>query len=106
MANLNSIRNGNNVKTFNVLQLYDDYGKPNTKRLYHLDNMHWNSNGVQLVSKEIAKTITPEYANLPDVESTLTDGELAKHDNPPDAIFDELLITKQASLHNFKRRLS
>lgn len=60
----------------------------------------------KLVSKEIAKTITPEYANLPDVESTLTDGELAKHDNPPDAIFDELLITKQASLHNFKRRLS
>ena len=77
IANLDSVLIGNNVKTVNVLQLYNEYRKSNTKLLYHLDDMHWNPNGVQLVSKEIAKTIVAEYANLPDIESTLTDGKIS-----------------------------
>ena len=77
MANLDSILKENDVKTFNVLQLYNDYRQSNTKLLYHLDDMHWNPNGVQLVSKEIAKTIIAEYANLPDIGSTLTDGKIS-----------------------------
>jgi len=64
MANLDSILKENDVKTFNVLQLYNDYRQSNTKLLYHLDDMHWNPNGVQLVSKEIAKTIIADYPSL------------------------------------------
>ena len=77
ISNLVLLLNENNVKTYNTLHLFNQYRESHTKLLYHLDDTHWNSNGVQLVSKEIAKTIIAEYANLPDIGSTLTDGKIS-----------------------------
>lgn len=77
IANLDSVLKENNIKTFNVLQVYNDYKKSNTKLLYHLDDMHWNSNGVQVLSKELAKTIIADYPGLINGENPLNESGIA-----------------------------
>jgi alginate O-acetyltransferase complex protein AlgJ len=57
-----------NVKTINSLKLYNDYRKSNNELLYHLDDTHWNSNAIRIVSEEAAKTIISALHNYLDRE--------------------------------------
>ncbi|RIH65701.1 hypothetical protein D1164_08565 [Mariniphaga sediminis] len=54
---LDSMLRAEGITTVNTLKLYNDYRESNDKLLYHLDDTHWNSTGVYLVSKELAGTI-------------------------------------------------
>lgn len=54
---LDSMLQVESVKTINPLKLYNDYRKSNDELLYHLDDTHWNSNAIRIVSEEIAKMI-------------------------------------------------
>lgn len=54
---LDSMLNAENVRTVNAVDIYNEYRKSNNKLLYHLDDTHWNSNGVHIVTQEIAKEI-------------------------------------------------
>jgi alginate O-acetyltransferase complex protein AlgJ len=61
---LDSMLRAENVKTINSLKLYNDYRKLSDELLYHLDDTHWNSNAISLVSEEIAKTIISSPRNI------------------------------------------
>jgi alginate O-acetyltransferase complex protein AlgJ len=65
---LDSMLRAENVKTINSLKLYNDYRKSNNELLYHLDDTHWNSNAIRIVSEEAAKTIISALHNYLDRE--------------------------------------
>lgn len=50
---LDSLLKIEGVSTINTLKIYNDYRKIYKNLLYHLDDTHWNSNAVELVSREI-----------------------------------------------------
>lgn len=54
---LDSILVANNVNTVNTLKLFNVYRERNTDLLYQLDDPHMNSNGINIVSRELAKII-------------------------------------------------
>jgi hypothetical protein len=53
------------IDGINTLDIFNNFRKHNTKLLYHLDDTHWNSLGVELLSKEIAKYIIEEIKLKP-----------------------------------------
>lgn len=54
---LDSLLNIDGISTINTLKIYNEYRNSNTTLLYHFDDTHWNSNGVELISDEIVKKI-------------------------------------------------
>lgn len=78
MFKLDSMMRLNNVKTINTLELFNDYRKSHTSLLFHRDDTHWNPNGIQLVSKEIAKIIVSDYSDLLNEKHKSNDLELAR----------------------------
>ncbi len=60
---LDSLLEQNGVKSINALQIYNKHRENNTSLLYHLDDTHWNSTGVNLVAKEIANTLYEDLDN-------------------------------------------
>lgn len=55
IVKLNSILNKKGVTTLNTLKVLND--EIDNLLLYHLDDTHWNSNGVNIVVNELAKKI-------------------------------------------------
>jgi len=54
---LDSMLKKSNINTINSLKIYNDYRKSNSNLLYHFDDTHWNSNGVELITKAIVDKI-------------------------------------------------
>ncbi len=54
---LNSILEKNGVITVNTVSLFNNAKTKNNHYLYHADDTHWNSNGVNLVADELIKKI-------------------------------------------------
>lgn len=52
---LDSILKKANVQTINSLEIYNKYRKTSTDLLYQIDDSHWNSNAIKLISDEIAE---------------------------------------------------
>jgi len=61
IAELYSVLNKKGVNTINTIKIFNDE-KANSL-LYHLDDTHWNSNGVKIVANELAKKV-PNSTNL------------------------------------------
>lgn len=57
---LDSLLRENGVKTVNTLKIFNDYRKTHTSLIYNTDDTHWNSKGIWLVAKEVAKILSPE----------------------------------------------
>ncbi len=53
LAALDKSLKKNNIECFNTLLLYNNYRKQHAQLLYHLDDTHWNSNGVNLVADSL-----------------------------------------------------
>ena len=53
IVELNSILNKKGVTTVNTIKILND--EKDNLLLYHLDDTHWNSNGVNIVVNELAK---------------------------------------------------
>ncbi|WP_397362422.1 hypothetical protein [Olleya sp. R77988] len=54
---LDALLSLNKVEVINTQNIFNQYNKSNTKNLYHLDDTHWNFNGLELISKKIIKLI-------------------------------------------------
>ena len=54
---LDSILNSNDIMTLNALKVFNNYRQNYTDLIYHLDDSHWNSNGVNLIADELLKKI-------------------------------------------------
>ena len=61
MFMLDSIVRNSNINTINSLNVYNDYRKSNPNLLYHFDDTHWNANGVEVLSKQIADEVKRMY---------------------------------------------
>jgi alginate O-acetyltransferase complex protein AlgJ len=55
---------GKNIPTINALKAFNLYRLKHFSLIYHLDDTHWNSNGVNLVADEIVKEITITTSNF------------------------------------------
>ncbi|MEI6820825.1 MAG: hypothetical protein WCL51_02740 [Bacteroidota bacterium] len=62
LLRLDSLLKNSNIPSINTLKIYNDYRISNTKLLYHFDDTHWNSNGVEIISNEIINKLntTPQ----------------------------------------------
>lgn len=47
-----------NISTINSLKVFNLYRQNNNSLVYHLDDTHWNSNGVNIIAEEIVQEIT------------------------------------------------
>ncbi len=54
---LASLLHQSHIEGINTLDLFNNYRKKNNQLIYHLDDTHWNSIGVSIVSTEIANYI-------------------------------------------------
>lgn len=61
---LNSILASKGVKIINTLSLFHKERRVNDLLLYHLDDTHWNSRGVNVVSNAIVQKIVNQYRLL------------------------------------------
>lgn len=53
-----------NIETINTLSIYNNsINKNPTKLLYHLDDTHWNVNGVKLIADSVSKYIISKKIN-------------------------------------------
>ncbi|MEM5564590.1 hypothetical protein WNY78_05725 [Psychroserpens sp. AS72] len=57
LLKLDSVLHKNQIKTLNTLELFKNYRKSNSKLIYHLDDSHWNANGVELIASKLAEYI-------------------------------------------------
>ncbi len=46
-----------NISTINSLNAFNRYRQKNNSLIYHLDDTHWNSKGVNIIAEEIIKEI-------------------------------------------------
>lgn len=54
---LDSLLRLSGIQTINTLKAYNDFRKTSSELIYHTDDTHWNSTGVELVSEEIANWV-------------------------------------------------
>lgn len=62
---LDSVLTTFNVPTVNSLKIYNDYRKTHDSILYHLDDTHWNPNGVDVIANELITKYFPHENILP-----------------------------------------
>jgi hypothetical protein len=61
---LNSILKEKNVRSINSISVFNKYRLKNKEYIYHLDDTHWNSRGVNLIADEIKRILTADFSNL------------------------------------------
>lgn len=53
-----------NVKMINSISVFNKYRLTNKGFLYHLDDTHWNSRGVNLIADEITRILSEDFRGL------------------------------------------
>lgn len=61
---LDSTLNSNDIMTLNALKVFNNYRQSHTDLIYHLDDSHWNSKGVNLIANELSKQINELHDNI------------------------------------------
>lgn len=53
-----------NITAINSLEVFNEFRKENNKLLYHIDDTHWNSLGINLIANKVVEEIesNPQYA--------------------------------------------
>ena len=54
---LDSILNSKDILTVNALKVFNNYRSSHTDLIYHLNDSHWNSKGVNLIADELLKNL-------------------------------------------------